>query len=182
MNFFSANLMDFLFTYLIPFILGSLVVFIIKFLIYKYSKSENSIIFTKDISTNVITFTKDYQEILTTRLGDDTDYFITYGTQYYYFLTSDWTIFDVKSWLNSLSDQDYAITIELISNNSEEIFPSHHRVILSKEFIVNKHSNPLIISTLISNGVENIYNMFNHSNKNKNHYILIKYTILMTSN
>jgi len=86
MQFLSEN---FLFINLIPFILGFLIFFLIRFLIFNYSKTENGLIFTKDISTNVITFTKNYQEVLTSRLANDTSYFITYGDTYYYIFTSD---------------------------------------------------------------------------------------------
>jgi hypothetical protein len=48
-------------------------------------------------------------------------------------LTPQWTIWDVKAWLDSLEEeQDYAITIEVISNNSEISFTNRPRITLSR--------------------------------------------------
>jgi hypothetical protein len=70
---------------------------------------------TKD--SNPLLVSKDLQSRI--RLANDTDYFIIYGKTYYHILSSDWTIFDIKTWLESLNDQDYAVIIELISKNTE---------------------------------------------------------------
>jgi len=83
--------------------------------------------------------------------------------------------------LESLPNQDFAVNIELVLKNNEGLFIREPKVIITNEFMVNNCSNPVIISTLISKGLENIYNLFNIENK-ENHYILIQYTVLMTSN
>lgn len=70
-----------------------------------------------------------------------------------------WTIFDIKNILESLKDQDYAISLEYIGLDIDPISINKPRIILSKEFIINKHSNPIIISSLISNQVKYIYNI-----------------------
>lgn len=54
-------------------------------------------------------------------------------------------------------------------------------IILSKEFMVNNTSNPLVISSLIKLQLEKVYNMFNSETSN-DHFILIKYTELTASN
>lgn len=108
------NLLE-LFSDSIPFcLLALIIVFAIKYLIFRYFERQDKLVFTNGISTDVITFTRDYQEVLTSRLGNNTAYFITYEKTYYHILSFYWTIFDIKSWLESLNDADYAITIELI--------------------------------------------------------------------
>jgi hypothetical protein len=157
--------MNFLFDILIYFILGFLFFFIIDISLFKYFESIDNIIFTKGISTNEITFTSDYQELLSVRLGNDAGYFVTYGKPYYHILTSSWIIFDIKNWIDSLTQQDYAVTIELISKDKLGLFPNNPRVILTREFMLNNYSDPILISSLISSQTENIYEMFNIENE-----------------
>jgi hypothetical protein len=73
---------------LIAFISGVIVFSLIEYLAYKYTKNPEGFPYTKDITTNVITFTKDYQELLISRLGNDTGYDILYGRTYHYTFNS----------------------------------------------------------------------------------------------
>jgi uncharacterized protein YneF (UPF0154 family) len=157
------------------FILGFLV---IKYLSQKYFKKYDKIIFSEGISIDTITFTKDYQKLLSERLDNHPNYFILFDKTYYHILNSYWTLFDIIDWLKSIEVQDYAVTFELISKTSDELI--YPKIILTNEFIVNKESNPVIISSLLSNQLENIYNMFDAEYK-ENHYILIRYTALTAS-
>jgi hypothetical protein len=95
-------------------------------------------------------------------------------------LTSIWTLFDIIDWLKSLERQDYAVTFEVISKKPDGLFSNYPRIILSNEFMVNKNSNPVIISSLLSTELDNLYNMFN-AEYNDYHYILIRYTALIAS-
>jgi hypothetical protein len=145
---------------IIFFILGLIFGSIVNYLIYKLSETKDNTIFTKGISTDVITFTKDYQEILTIQLGEKAPYLVIHESSSYKVLNHHWTIFDIKSLIGSLNDQDYSVLLEYRSLCIEDDSLNKPRIILSKEFIINNHSNPLIISTLISNQVEYIHNMF----------------------
>jgi hypothetical protein len=82
--------------------------------------------------------------------------------------------------LGSINNQDYAVTFELISKTPDNLLSNYPRIILSNEFIINKDSNPAIISTLLSNQLRNVYDMFDSENKD-NHYIVIKYTALIAT-
>ncbi len=127
---------------------------------YKSSESKDNTIFTKGISTDVITFTKDYQEILTVQLGEKAPYLVTHESLFCKILVHYWTISDIKKIIESLNDQDYSVLLEYVSLDIENNSLNNPKIILSKEFIINNHSNPLIISTLISKQVEYIHNMF----------------------
>jgi hypothetical protein len=144
------------------FIIGIIFGYIINYLIYRLSESKDKIIFTKGISTDAITFTKDYQEILTIQLGDRSPYLVTHENSFCKVLVSYWTVFDIKRLLESLNDQDYSVWLEYIALDADiqDNSLNNPRIILSKEFIINKHSNALIISTLISKQVEYIHDMF----------------------
>lgn len=173
--------MNFVYEILIPFILGGLFYLIIEYLTFKYSKIENGIIFTENISDNEITFTRDYQNILISRLGNYNDYFITYGNTLYHIISADWTIFDIKFWLDSLNKQDYAVTIGIVTKTFEGLLIDAPFSKINKEFIVNNQSNPTIISTFIVNGLESSYKELDPEIRN-NHYIIIRYTSLTKSN
>jgi hypothetical protein len=170
--------MNFIFELIISFILGALFFFIIDLSVFKYFERKDNIILTKGISTNEITFTNDYQELLSVRLGNDAGYFVTYSETYYHILTSNWIIYDIKKWIESLNEQDYAVTIELISKDKAGL--NNPRVILSREFMVNRCSNPILISSLISSQTDKIYEMFNIENK-VDHNIIIHYRSLMAT-
>lgn len=114
------------------------------------------------------------------RLGDDPSYVILYGKTYYHILNSYWTLFDIIDWLKSIDDQDYAVILELVSKKSDVLYSNYPRIILSNEFMLNKCSDPTLISTLLSTALENIYNMF-EAEHNENHYIVIRYTVLIAS-
>jgi hypothetical protein len=60
--------------------------------------------------------------------------------------------------------------LEYASIKPKELYTNNPRIILSNEFIVNKNSNPLIISSLISNQTDFIHNMFDGE---VDHYIFI---------
>jgi hypothetical protein len=172
--------MKLLFTWIIFFILGIFAFLFGEYLYFKYSKIQKDFIFTEGISTDIITWTKNYQELLTARLGLNDPYFISYGEKSIYILPKYWTVFDIKTWLESLNDKDYVLIIELILKNTEELPKNDYRIVLSSEFMVNNHSNPNLISTLISNQLEKVYNMFN-SKKDDNHYVLIHVIELIPS-
>jgi hypothetical protein len=147
------------FQIIISFLLGAILFFIIEYLSYKFFEKKNKTIFTQGISDNEITFTKDYQEILTAQLGEKTPYHVIHEKVFCKVLYFHWTIFDIKNILESLKDQDYAISLEYIGLDIDPISINKPRIILSKEFIINKHSNPIIISSLISNQVKYIHNI-----------------------
>lgn len=172
--------MNFLLELLLSFILGFLFFFLVNYLRSLYFKKHEKIVFTKGISSDVITFTRDYQELLSGRLGDDPGYDIIYKDTYYHILNSIWTLFDIIDWLKSIDDQDYAVTLELFSDSSDDLFLNHPRIILSNEFIVNKYSNPVLISSLLSSKLEQLYKMFD-AEYNDNHYIVIRYGSLIAS-
>ena len=131
--------------------------------------------FTKDITTNEITFTKDYQDLLASRLENDADYDIKAYETYYHILTTSWTIFDIKDWLETLDNYDYAVSIFLVSKDSTGIFTILPRIVISKEFMVNNQSNANVISTYLSNTLKTVFERFGWED---NHYILIQYTKL----
>jgi len=169
-----------LFDLLLAFFLGFLFFFLVNYLRSLYFENHQKIAFTKGISTDAITFTRDYQELLSSRLGDDPDYDIIYKDTYNHILTSSWTLFDIKDWLDLIDEQDYAVSFHLVLKTSEGLFLNYPKFILSDEFIVNKLSNPVIVSTFLSTQQENTYNLFN-SDYNENQYIVIQYTNLMAS-
>jgi len=74
----------------------------------------------------------------------------------------------------------YASRFTLVSKGSDDLFSNYPRIILSNEFMVNKYSDPVIISTLLSKELENLYNMVD-GEYNENHYIIIQYTLLTAS-
>jgi len=134
--------------------------------------------FTKDITTDEITSIKDYEKLLVSRLGNDADYDIVWGNSYYHVLGVSWTMFDIKDWLDSLIyDQDYVVKIKLISKDSDGSYNVDQRINLATEFVINRYSNPVIISSFITSQLIEIYNMFN--NHNQNIYILIEFTELI---
>ena len=144
-----------LFQFAIYFLSGVIFWLIVDYLIYKLSGSKEKIIFTEGISTDVITFTEDYKEILTARLGENNPYYVTPEKSSYYILVQHWTIFDIKKWFELLNnDQDYVISIEFVSKSIEGYPQNKPKIILSNEFVINKHSSPLLISSLISNKLD----------------------------
>jgi len=173
--------LDYILFLILFFILGYLFFFIIKILLFKCYKNIDNIIFTKGISSNEITFTTDYQELLSVRLGNDPGYFVTHEKTYYLILPPYWIIYDIKNWIDSLRQQDYAVIIELIFKDKEGLFPNNPRVILTREFMVNNYSNPIIISSLISSQIDNFYEMLNMKNEVDPH-ILIHYRRLIATN
>ncbi len=65
-----------LFYILIAFILGVLFFFLVRYCIFKLSKTNSQTVFTNGISTEVITFRNNYQEILSSKLNKgDQGYF-----------------------------------------------------------------------------------------------------------
>lgn len=117
-------------------------------------KAENNYpIFSKSISTEEITYINIYQQIHEGKL-------ITYGKFYTYVLFSKWTIFDIKSWMSTFDDIDYAVTIELIGESYPDLYKNEPRLILSWQFIVNKGSSPLLISSHIQNQLDKLECLF----------------------
>lgn len=172
--------MNFLTELLLSFFLGIIFFFLVEYLSFIYFNKDERIVFTKGISCSEITFTNDYQELLSVRLGNDAGYHILYKETYYHILNSYWTLFDIIDWLKSLDEQDYAITFTLVSKGSNELFSNYPRIILNKEFMVNKYSDPATISTLLKTELENLYNMFD-AKYDDNHYIIIQITLLTAS-
>jgi hypothetical protein len=163
------------------FLLGAIFFFIIEYFFYKFFEKENKIIFTPGISDNVITFTKDYQEILTAQLGEKAPYHVIHEKGFCKVLYFHWTISDIKTLIESLKDQDYAISLEYIGLDKDHINKpidpiNNPRIILSTEFIINKHSNPIIISSLISQQVKFINNIFGVE---VDHYIMMWFSPLI---
>jgi hypothetical protein len=124
-------------------------------LVYLNKPINNFPILSNDISTQEITYTNIYQEI-----HKNKRYLITYGKNYTYFLFTNWTIFDIKEWMRTFDDIDYAVTIELIGDSYPDVYRNMPRLILSWEFIVNKGSSPLLISTHIKKQSENLIDLF----------------------
>ena len=151
--------MDFI---ILPFILGFLIFTLIQFLIFR--KSEE-IIFTQNITTNKITFTKDYQKLLSETAINNYD--IIYKETTYFILNSKWSILEIVSWLNSLEEQDYAVTFHLIQTTSEEI----NSKVINDEFIVNPLSDSIIISRFLTS-------LLDHQNCRDGYLCLINYTVL----
>ncbi len=160
--------------------LASFLFFLIKFLRTWYFENKENIVFTKGISTKEITFCKDYQKLLSSEMENNLKYYIVFTYTYSHILNSCWTIFDITEWLESINKQDYSVTFELISKTQDNLLSNYPRIILSNEFIVNKQSNPVLISSFLSNQLRNVYEMFDSENKD-NHYIVIKYTALIAS-
>jgi len=170
---------NFLFNILIPFISGSLFYFVVKYIIFKYSLYKNTHLFTKDISKNEITFVEDYQRILQNKLGENPGYFVIHAKTKYYLMKEDWSVYDIKDWLDSLNDIDYSVRIEILSKTFEGLFEKD--LIIEKEIIINNQSDPVLISTYISTCINNIYKLANKEIED-NQYICILYTELKTSN
>jgi len=81
-----------------------------------------------------------------------------------------WTAEDIKVWLDSLNEQDYNITIEILS----DISPIHpYWKMFSEEFIVNYNSNYIIIAQLINDQLLNLY-----KSTNTNYIVIIHYVPL----
>lgn len=168
----------------IDFIWG--LIFIIMIIIIYYFLStvkrnnENKIVFTKGISTDIITFTEDYQDLLSSKITDGINYYIVYEKTDYYSLPHHWTIFDIKSWLDSLNEQDYAVTFHLSCVPSQELYYNTPEIILTNEFMVNKSSNPILISVMLYQQLEYFYNSFNVAYY-ENHTIQIRYNGLTST-
>jgi hypothetical protein len=165
--------------WLILFIVILLIIYHFKFWV-KTNNEKSKIVFTKGISTDIITFTEDYQDLLSSKITDGIGYHLVYEKTDYYTLSYHWTLFDIKDWLDSLEEQDYAVTFHLTSVPSQELYYNTPKTILTNEFIINKSSNPALISTLLYQQLEYFCNIFN-SDYNENHFILIRYTVLIAS-
>lgn len=115
--------------------------------------STQEIPYTKNISTQEISYTKIYQQVHKGK-------YFTYGKHYSYVLFHAWTIFDIKNWISTFDDIDYAVTVELIGESYPDFNNNEPRLILSWEFIVNKGSCPLLISTHIKNQSDKLIDLF----------------------
>lgn len=141
------------FNIFILFILGILFFFLLNYYILSNSNSQN--VFTNGISTEVITFRNNYQEILSSKLNKgDRGFFLNYGEIQKETLKHGWGGEDIKVWLESLNDQDYNVTIEIISDTSP--INSNWKM-FSKEFIVNYNSENFLITFLITDQLLNLY-------------------------
>jgi hypothetical protein len=169
--------MNFIFELIISFILGFLFFFIIDIISFKYFETYENIILTKGISTDEITYTNDYIELLSVRLGYDAGYHVTYGKSDCHILLHYWSIFDIKNWIESLNEQDYAVTFEIIPKDKAGLYLNNPRVILTREFMVNRYSDFTLISSLLSSQLLNFCKMFSIEN-DVDHYIIIHYKLL----
>jgi hypothetical protein len=70
--------------------------------------------------------------------------------------------------------------IELIPKDKLDSTQNNPRIILTKEFMVNNYSDPIIISSLISSQIENIYEMFCIDDAN-DHFIVVHYRALIAT-
>jgi len=176
------NLMTIFFDFLISIIFAVVLFILIDYFTLKFSDSNNNSLFTKGISTNIITFSNNYQEILKCRSDNDAGYWVIIDQAFRLFLTPQWGIYDIEMWLKYLEDeQDYAVTIELIGNNLDNSFTNSPRIIISKEFMVNNESDPILICEFIWGQINILYNLFDIDNK-ENHFLLIHYASLKASN
>lgn len=139
----------------LDFILIILLLLVFIIIIFYFYKPINKFpISTKNISTQEITYTKSYQH-------DHKGKYIIYGKHYSYFLFSGWTIFDIQQWMNTFDDIDYVVTIDLIGETFPDFNINDPRLILSWEFIVNKESSPVLISTHIKTQSDKLIDLFN---------------------
>jgi|HubBroStandDraft_2_1064218.scaffolds.fasta_scaffold59268_2 hypothetical protein len=175
----NAINLDFILWFILFFMVILLIIYHLKSRV-KRNNEKSKIVFTKGISSDIITFTEDYQDLLSSKITDGIGYHILYGKTDYYTLSYHWTLFDIKDWLDSLNEQDYAVTFHLTSVPSQELYYNSPKTILTNEFIINKSSNPVLISTLLYQQLEYFCNIFN-SDYNENHFILIRYTVLTAS-
>ena len=81
-----------------------------------------------------------------------------------------------------MNEQDYAVTFQLtpVPSEEDELYYNYPITILTNEFIINKSSNPALISTLLYQQLEYFSNIFNLE-YNENHIILIQYKALMAT-
>ena len=79
-----------------------------------------------------------------------------------------------------MNEQDYAVTFHLSCVPSQELYYNTPEIILTNEFIINKSSNPALISTLLYQQLDYFYNSFNIGYY-ENHTILIRYKALTAS-
>ena len=156
-----------------------IIIILIFYLIISFYTGYNKkkIVFTKGISTDIITFTEDYQELLSRKITDGINYYITYENPEYYFLPHHWTVFNIKDWLETLNEQDYAVTFHLSSVPSEKLYYNTPEIILTNEFIVNKSSNSNLISVLLYQQLDYFYNSF-QVGYYENYSIVIRYKAL----
>lgn len=124
--------MNILFDLFLSFFLGFVFFFIVKYLTFRFFEKDENIILTKGISTDEITYTNDYIELLSIRLGNDAGYHVTYGKSDCHILLHYWSIFDIKNWMESLNEQDYAVTFELITKDKVGLYLNNPRVILTR--------------------------------------------------
>lgn len=155
---------------LISFILGVLFIILVKYYILN---TNSHMVFTKGISTEVITFRNNYQEILSSKLNKgDRGFFLNYGEIQNLILKHGWSEEDIKVWLDSLNDQDYNVTIEILSDLSA--IHTEWRL-FSKEFVINYNSNHILIALLINDQLVNLYNLIDIDS---NYTVVIHYVPL----
>lgn len=71
-----------------------------------------------------------YEYIHNSRLNEgDEPFSITYGTHCSYFLFLGWTIFDIKEWIKTFDNIDYAVTVELIGESYPDFNENNPRLI-----------------------------------------------------
>ena len=158
-----------LYNILIAFISGMLIQLLILYLKNRYLETISKPIFTEGISTETITFTEDYQKILSSKIEPHDNFLIATDKTYKLFLLLQWSMFDIKEWLESLEERDYVLTIEIFPHDLDS-----PKIILTKEFFVNNKSTPLLIHDLIKNQLNSLYDSFN-IDCCENHIILIHY-------
>ena len=152
-----------------------LIILIIIFKL-KLSNTNSRTVFTEGISTEIITFRNDYQQLLSSKLNKgDQGFFINYGEVHKEILKHGWSEEDIKVWLESLNEQDYNVTIEILS----DISPIHPQwKMFSTEFIVNYNSNYTIIAFLIN---DHLLNLYKSTDIYTNYTVIIHYAPLTKS-
>jgi hypothetical protein len=159
--------LDYIFI-LIAFISG-----IIFILLLDYFKNKSSPIFTNGISKEIVTNKFKYQHILTSRIKEgDSGYSILTGQIFNKVLKHGWTEDDIKLWIEELEDQDYSVTIEIISDSP---VISNRWKLYSEEFMVNYNSNPHIITQLI---IQQLLSLYRSGDIDTNYKIIIYYSPL----
>lgn len=158
-------------------IMAIIIIFKYQTILRFFNNDKSKIVFTEGISSNIITYTEDYQDLLSSKITDGINYHIVYEKPDYYTLPHHWTLFNIKDWLDTLNEQDYAVTFHLCCIPSQELYYNTPDIILTNEFMVNKSSNPALISVLLYQQLDYFYNSFNVGYY-ENHTIVIRYKAL----
>ena len=171
--------------YILWIILFFMFFFIVRYLTFRFLTKDNISTkqniknnLTDNISTKQITYFTDYSNILHDKQEVGmSQHFLCFGKSYHYILPGDWTIFDIKSWMNTFDNVDYIVIIEITGIDVPNFDENNPRIILSWNFVVNKNSYPVTISTHISQSIDKFNENFD-PNFRESPSILISFTEL----